>query len=197
MSFASERPIGVVLAGGQGRRIGGGKATALLAGRPLLAYPLDALVSAVGDVAVVAKPSTELPPLGDVPLWEEPEEPSHPLVGVAEALRRAGDRSVLVCAVDMPFVSQGVLAELIVAPAAAAPATVACTMGGALQPLLARYSPQALAALSAAAEEGAPAREAVAALRPLRVPVEDPQALFNVNTPEDLEQAETLLSRRS
>jgi molybdenum cofactor guanylyltransferase len=196
MSADSGMPVGVVLAGGQGRRLGGNKATATLGGRPLLSYPLQALADATDQVVVVAKASTELPSLGDIALWEEPEEPSHPLVGVVEALRRADGRSVLVCAGDMPFVSQGVLAEIIGAPAASAPATVACTMGGALQPLLARYSPEALPALSAAAEAGAPAREVVAQLRPLRVPVEMPHVLFNVNTPEDLEQAEALLAGR-
>jgi molybdopterin-guanine dinucleotide biosynthesis protein A len=195
MSAASGMPVGVVLAGGQGRRLGGNKATATLGGRPLLSYPLQALADATREVVVVAKASTALPPLGTVALWEEPEEPSHPLVGVVEALRRADGRSVLVCAGDMPFVPQSVLAELIGAPAAGAPATVACTMGGALQPLLARYAPEALPALSAGAQEGAPAREVVAALRPLRVPIEAPHALFNVNTPEDLEQAEALLSQ--
>jgi molybdopterin-guanine dinucleotide biosynthesis protein A len=197
MSPAPANPIGVVLAGGQGRRIGGDKATTSLGGRPLLSYALQSLLQATREVAVVAKPSTMLPPLGAVPLWEEPEEPSHPLVGIVEALRRADGRPVLVCAGDMPFVPAALLAELAVAASGSAPAAVACTLGGALQPLLGRYDPEALAALSEAASEAvAPAREVVAALRPLRVPVEDPHALFNVNTPEDLQQAEKLLARR-
>ena len=37
------RPIGVVLAGGSGRRIGGSKAIVKLRGQPLITYPLAAL----------------------------------------------------------------------------------------------------------------------------------------------------------
>ena len=40
------------------------------------------------EAVVVAKPETDLPPL-DVPVWEEPEEPSHPLTGIVAALEQA------------------------------------------------------------------------------------------------------------
>jgi molybdopterin-guanine dinucleotide biosynthesis protein A len=83
------RPVGVVLAGGRGQRIGGDTAVVSLAGRPLLSYPVRAMLGALDHVVVVAKPSTVLPPWGDVAVWHEPEQPSHPLVGIAEALRRA------------------------------------------------------------------------------------------------------------
>ena len=56
-------PIGVILAGGQGRRIGGSKAVVQLAGQPLITYPLEAVRTALGDVAVVAKADTQLPSL--------------------------------------------------------------------------------------------------------------------------------------
>ncbi|HEX6711829.1 MAG TPA: NTP transferase domain-containing protein, partial [Thermoleophilaceae bacterium] len=52
---------GVVLAGGLGRRMGAPKATAMLVGRPLIAYPLDALGAVTDRVVVVAKRDTELP----------------------------------------------------------------------------------------------------------------------------------------
>jgi molybdopterin-guanine dinucleotide biosynthesis protein A len=202
----SSVPVGVVLAGGRSRRLGGAKASALLAGRPLLSYPLRALRDAVGEAVVVAKPSTVLPALDpDVAVWREPASPSHPLVGIVEALRRAGGRAVLVCAGDMPFVSAALLTRLAAIDAGSAPAVVAGSAGapsgnagsgGRLQPLLARYEPAALGLLApAAAQAVAPAREVVAALAPVVVPVEDPRALFNVNTPDDLREAETLLVR--
>src|SRR5580693_7461865 len=136
------RPVGAVLAGGRGQRIGGDKAVVSLAGRPLLSYPIGAMLGVLDVVVVVAKPSTVLPPLGDVAVWEEPEQPSHPLVGIAEALRRAEGGWVLVCAGDMPFVPVALLASLAAlassaaADTDAAPAIVAASAGGALQPLL-------------------------------------------------------------
>jgi molybdopterin-guanine dinucleotide biosynthesis protein A len=49
-----------VLAGGRGSRLGGAKAIADLAGRPLIAYPLDALTAAGLGPFIVAKPNTPL-----------------------------------------------------------------------------------------------------------------------------------------
>lgn len=52
--------LGAVLAGGRGSRLGGAKAMAELAGRPLISYPLAALADAGLDAFVVAKPSSGL-----------------------------------------------------------------------------------------------------------------------------------------
>jgi molybdenum cofactor guanylyltransferase len=197
MSLRSEPPIGVVLAGGAGRRIGGDKALVALGGRPLIAYPLAAMRAAVGEagvVAVVTKPGTRLPddlPSG-VQVWTEAAEPRHPAVGIASALERAGRRPVLVCAADMPFVTAAVLGELARAHAGGAPAVVA-VLGGALQPHLARYEPAALRPMTAAAEAQRPLREVVAALQPHLYELDDPRVAFNVNTPEDLARAERWL----
>src|SRR3954454_14456578 len=99
-----EPPVGVVLAGGLGRRLGGDKAIVELEGRPLALYPLEALHEVCDQVAVVAKRDTLLPPLGGVAqLWSEPDTPRHPLTGVVHALRLAAGRSILVVAVDLPL----------------------------------------------------------------------------------------------
>ncbi|MGB2712363.1 MAG: NTP transferase domain-containing protein, partial [Conexibacter sp.] len=105
-------PIGVVLAGGAGRRIGGGKAVVALHGTPLLAYPVAALQAVLAEVAIVAKADSELPRLPGVAVWIEPDEPRHPLAGVVHALERAQGRAVLVCAGDLPFVSAALVREL-------------------------------------------------------------------------------------
>ena len=91
---AAGGPVGVVLAGGAGRRMGGAKPGTPLAGRPLIAYPLTALRAVLAPVAVVAKSDSVLPVLGaGVELWREPDEPRHPLAGILEALRRADGRA--------------------------------------------------------------------------------------------------------
>ena len=101
-------PIGVLLAGGQGRRLGGEKAMAPLAGRPLISYPLAAMRAVLRDVVIVAKPDTELGAVQEgVEVWREPAEPRHPLVGIVYALSRAAGRDVLVCAADLPFITAG------------------------------------------------------------------------------------------
>jgi molybdenum cofactor guanylyltransferase len=189
-------PIGVILAGGIGRRMGGAKALVRLQGRPLIEYPLDALRSSLDDVAVIAKADTGLPELPGVTVWIEPPEPRHPLTGITEALRRARGRPVLICATDLPFVSVGVIQGLAGHHAPDAPAVVAAH-DGKIQPLLGCYHPHAVPLLSNAAAEGrAPLREVVQAIGAQEFEVSDPDVLFNINTPEDLAQASAMLDRR-
>lgn len=181
--------LGVVLAGGSGRRIGGDKALVELDGRPLLHYPIDALRAVVDEVVVVCKEHTPLPDLdGRAAIWCEPQEAGHPLYGVTAALQRAAEegRSILVCAGDMPLVTPEALRAL--AGARDAPAVVA-RAGGRVQPLLARYSPAALPVLEAM-EPGEPAIRVVERLDPLIVDLADEAVAFNVNAPEDLLLAE-------
>lgn len=188
-------PIGVLLAGGRGSRLGGAKALAPLGGRPLICHALAALRGAVGEVAIIAKPDTSLPAFDEVTVWREPAEPHHPLVGIVHALARAGDRPVLVCAADMPFVTSAVLAALAAADPGEAPAVVASSPDRGLQPLLGCYQPAAGALLAAAAREGRVAvRRAVATLEPRLLEVTDPRVLFNVNSADDLAAAEALLA---
>lgn len=176
-------PVGVVLAGGAGKRMGGSKATVDFRGRPLLCYPIDALRAVLGEVAVVCKEDTVLPVLPpEVAIWCEPEPETHPLVGVVAALRTAAGRPVVVCAGDMPCVTPEAIRALADAPAGAA--AVVARAGGRLQPLLARYSPAALATIEAR-DPGEPATRVVERLEPLVVDV-DERVAFNVNAPEDL-----------
>ena len=189
----SEAPIGVILAGGLGRRIGGAKAGVELRGRPLISYPLQALREALADVVILAKADTELPSVGGVPVWIEPASPRHPLTGIVHALDRAAGRGVLVCAADMPFVTPA-LVSLIVRPDPRGAPAVVPTCGGELQPLLALYLPAAAAARDPGAAVAArPLRREVAAIGPRLLEVEDSRAFVNVNTPEDLMRAAAAL----
>jgi molybdopterin-guanine dinucleotide biosynthesis protein A len=184
------RVIGVVLAGGAGSRLGGSKPVALLAGRPLVSYPLAALGEVCERVAVVCKPATELPEdLDGAERWDEPPEPRHPLTGIVHALETAG-APVLVCAADMPFVTSDACRTLLEATGSS-PAVVA-TAAGVLQPVLALYAPAALESLRAAAPDS-PLTETIAALRPTRVAL-PPALVRSINTPGDLADAEQLLA---
>lgn len=181
--------IGAVLAGGLGRRMGAPKATASLGGRPLVAYPLDALSQVCERVVVVAKRETELP--AEIERWDEPDDPRHPIAGITHALERAGE-PILVCAADMPFVSPDVLSLLAdeLRPGLKA---AAAFCDGRLEPLLAAYAPEALEVLAEAPADE-PLRRTVESLMPVLVDV-PPEVVFNVNTPEDLAQAERRLRR--
>jgi molybdenum cofactor guanylyltransferase len=187
------QPVGVVLAGGLGRRMGGAKATVELAGRPLICYPLDALAAALDEVAVLAKADTELPSLPGATVWVEPQVEHHPLVGISQALALAGGRPVLVCAVDLPFVSPELIKCLATEDPAGAPAVVA-SRRGTMQPLLGCYQQRAMNLMGPAGNR--PLRDLVAAIKPRLVEVDDPDALVNVNAPDDLLRAAATLDRR-
>jgi molybdopterin-guanine dinucleotide biosynthesis protein A len=180
---------GVVLAGGLGRRMGAPKATASLAGRPLVAYPLEALASVCDRVVVAAKAETELP--ADFERWDEPDDPRHPIAGIKHALERAGG-PILVCAADMPLVRADVLG-LLAGELQPGLKAAAALCEGRLEPLLAAYAPEALELIAGAAIDE-PLRRIVESLMPVLVDV-DPDVVFNVNTPEDLAEAERRLTR--
>ena len=189
-------PIGVILAGGVGRRIGGSKAVVQLAGQPLITYPLEAVRTALGDVAVVVKADTQLPSLPGVTVWVEPDSPRHPVMGIIQALALSEGRSVVVCAVDLPFVTPELIYRLATADLGQSPAVLACC-GEDVQPLLGCYAPRAMEPLRTALPAEAPVRELLASMGPRMLDVGDHELLFNINSPEDLLHAAAILDGRA
>jgi molybdenum cofactor guanylyltransferase len=177
-----------VLAGGRGSRIGGDKAVVMLGGRPLIEYPLAAVRQAGLEAVVVAKRTTRLPPL-DVPILLEPDEPTHPLLGVITALDQYPAVIALPC--DMPFVASEQLSAL-----AASAAHIVVL--GPDQPFPALYRASALPQLRAALEACGSMRstQAQSAVAPVSTAATRESGQLTVNTPEDLAAAELLLSRR-
>ena len=186
-------PLGAILAGGRGARLGGAKAKAQAAGRPLLAWSLDALREAVPEVVVIAKEATPLPPC-DVPVHRDEPADFHPRHGIVSALRRAGGRPVVVVPCDMPLVPPALLEVLLDVVEDGAPAAMPRSEGR-VHPLCAAYAAEALRDLEDADRDepltltldrlGAVVLEADAAA----------DRMLNVNTRADLAVAEILLRR--
>jgi molybdopterin-guanine dinucleotide biosynthesis protein A len=182
--------IGVLLAGVAKNGLAqSGMPGALLGGRPLASYPVEALGGVCERVAVVCKRSTRLPELPGTERWDEPDEPRHPVTGIVHALETAGG-PVLVCAADMPFVTADACRTLLSATAAT-PAVVA-TGAGVLQPTLGLYAPAALGVLREAPED-APLTQTVESLQPSRVAL-PPALLRSVDTLDELAAAEAVLA---
>ena len=195
MRFRS-KPIGAILAGGRGLRIGGEKSIVELQGKPLICYPVEAVQQVLSRVAILAKTGTRLPRLSGVAVWIEPESPRHPLVGITQALALAGGRPVLVCAGDLPFVTPELIRRLVKANPGRSPAVVACAEER-MQPLLGCYQPRALELLAGPARDGTGrVMDAIAALEPVLLEVDDPEELFDIDSPDDLLQASAMLDRR-
>jgi molybdopterin-guanine dinucleotide biosynthesis protein A len=173
---------GVILAGGEGKRMGGAsKAMLELDGRPLAVHVATVLAEVSDPVAIVCKQDTAVPEIVGVERWDEPAEPRHPLTGIVHALEQA-DGPVLVCAVDMPWVTAHACQSLMdSAPGGVAAVAVAA---GQMCPVLGVYAPESLDRLRAAAPN-APLHETVDALDPVRVAL-PPSIVRSVNEPGDL-----------
>jgi molybdenum cofactor guanylyltransferase len=197
--MSGQPAIVAVLAGGRGTRIGGAKALAPLAGRPLIEHVLGAAREAELETFVVAKRDALLPPSAE-PLIAEPDEPRHPLCGVLAALDFAAAqtpvRDVLVVPCDMPLLSAALLRRLAVLDGA-----VVLELDGAMQPLPARLVVTHAAPLRRALLRRDSLRAALSALAPRLLDERelarfgDPARLcFGVNTREQLRAAAALLA---
>lgn len=172
-----------ILAGGHGSRIGGDKALVQLAGRPLISYPLAAARAAGLEAVVVAKRATRLPPL-DVPVLLEPDEPTHPLLGIVTALERHAAIIAIPC--DMPLLRASELAALAVLPG-----DLATLWPG--QPFPSLYRRGRLPQLRAALLAGQSMRATQAHSPQALSSATEPAHQITVNTPADLARAEALL----
>lgn len=181
---------GVVLAGGDGRRMGGPKA--FLPGpdgRPLVAVALDALRAAgAREVLVAARdaaPFAALEPAVEVILDRGPG--LGPVAGLEAALRRTTTDWTLVVACDMPRLEPALLRRLAL-EALADPGRLAVVprVGGRLEPLHAAYHRRAQPLVTAALDAGRQRLgEVVAALDPRVLDLPPGPSFDNWNRPED------------
>ena len=193
--------LGAVLAGGRSTRLGRPKWREPLGGVPMALRAAAALTPHVREVVLLA-PDADPGVLG-LPVVSDAPGGGGPLAGLVAALEYAavrGDRGVLALACDLPLVDDGLLGVLVAAWGTED--LVAPEQAGRIQPLCAVWSmstlPLARVALASAD------RSPLNLSKRLRVrSVSEAEwcehtgaaePLLNVNAPEDLARAETLLS---
>ena len=163
--------------------MGAAKPLAPLGGRPLIAWPLAAAAAAGLRAVVVAKAATPLPPV-DVEVWQEPDEPQHPLTGLV--LRWSAPAApVVAVGCDQPWLTPELLASLAAAAGCAAP-----LVRGAFEPFPARYRPRRSTRCAPPATRRRRVRRVLAALSPESSRGATPRVVAGVNTPEALAAAE-------
>ena len=197
--------LGVLVAGGLGRRLGTStpKPLAEIGGRTLLDRAL-ALLDELCDEVVVA-----LPPERDLPIPAARRVNDLPgfagsLSGLVAGLAARPYRRAIVLGVDFPLMRAGALRAI---AAMLTPGTIAVvpSPGSIPQPLAAVYAPAASRRLRAQLESGERATTAaVLSLEPRLLVDEELVGLeggvenfLNVNTPEQLEAAERILAAGS
>jgi molybdopterin-guanine dinucleotide biosynthesis protein len=185
--------IGVVLAGGRGRRMGFDKRTLELGGATLVERGVAALRQVFPTVAVSLRTQADLdlvPSACDV-IYDE--VPGSPLAGIASALAHY-DEPVFVLAADMPFAERAAIKE--VAEAFDDVDVALPVVHGQIEPLHAVYGRSCLAPIrKLLAAENHKIPDLYAHVRVAEVPFATSALFFSVNTPADLEDARRRLDR--
>lgn len=198
------KPIALLLAGGEARRLGGAdKALVPLAGRPLIAHALERiawqssepLINANGDPARFAP--FGLPVIPD----SLPDRPG-PLAGLLAGLDwvardRPDTTHVLTLPADTPFPPADLVARLDQARREASAAIAVAASGGRMHHAVALWPVTIRAALRSALvddQERAVSRFAARfSVATAEWPVVPYDPFFNVNTPDDLARAEDIV----
>lgn len=186
----------VVLAGGQGTRIGGDKPQRQLGGASLLARALDQARQWSGDIAVAVRDARQLEGHIATALIDNPAIPG-PAAGLDSALvfaRERGAGAVLTIAADMPFLPRDLCTRL---TAGIGDATAAmASSGGQLHPVCALWRVATIKAVSGYLGGGRRSLKGLAetvGYVTVDWPTEPVDPFFNVNTSRDLAEAERLL----
>ncbi|MDP3868009.1 molybdenum cofactor guanylyltransferase [Phenylobacterium sp.] len=129
--------VAVVLAGGEGRRMGGGKPLRAWGGRPLLFRAIELAGGYASQVAVAVREAGQAGQGAEIPLLFDPPEIGGPLAGLASALdfgRRCGATWVQTLACDMPYLPPD-LSDRLAGALAPEVGAVLPTSGGRLHPI--------------------------------------------------------------
>lgn len=191
-----------ILAGGRARRLGGIDKSALQIGRvSIFDRQMAALDGLADEVVVIGGESARFEGY-DVRLVPDRLPHAGALGGIYTALCEATASHVLVIACDLPFASAPLLARLAALAGDAVDAVVPRTADG-MQPLCAVYARRLRSRVRRHIESGhLKVQDLLAAIRvrelgPDEIRSFDPtgRSFFNVNTPDDLEQAVRLAGR--
>jgi len=190
--------LGLILAGGQGRRLGGAdKALVALAGRSLAAHAIARLGPQCGALALNANGDAARLEQFGLPVAADEIADAGPLAGVLAGLRLASERGfgfLCTLSVDVPFAPRDLVGRLHAARQAAGAGMAVAASGDRRHHVIALW-PVALEAelRRALAEEGLRRAETFLTRQAPAVaewPDEPRDPFFNVNRPEDLARAE-------
>ncbi len=188
-----------IQAGGRSHRMGQDKGLVKLAGRPLIEHVLSRLRGVGDDTLITTNDPAAYAYLG-IRLVADPEPGAGALSGLWTALDAAYGGQALVVACDMPFIRRP-LVEYLLSSESRADVLVP-RWRGRLQPFLCIYTRNCLPAIEKSLMKGKQSMTSFYPLVEVHV-VEmtdlarlDPEGLsfFNLNSPEDLGEAERLLA---
>jgi molybdenum cofactor guanylyltransferase len=189
---------GLVLAGGRSERMGRDKALLEYGGETQLARAARLVAAATGHAATVSVRGAQAadPARGNFPVVVDVDGVMGPIAGILAAQRSDPGAAWLVVACDLPLLDAGTLGTLVGRRDPAAIATAFRAAGSGLpEPLCAIYEPSSHAPLRdfAAAGRDCPRKFLLVHGGTLLDPPH-PEALDNVNTPEEAERVRARLA---
>jgi molybdopterin-guanine dinucleotide biosynthesis protein A len=190
---------GLVLAGGESRRMGRDKAALQLHGQSQVDWACALLERHCARVFVSVRPGQlQDPTRAAHPAIVDRHVDAGPIAGIAAAQAEYPDAAWLVVACDLPFLSDATLEALIAGRGPQAVTAFRSTHDGLPEPLCAIYEPATQAGIVAAIASGrnCPRKFILQSGVPL-LEQPDPAALDNVNTPDDLARAQERLRAHS
>ena len=174
----------LVLAGGQGRRMGRAKAWLEVGDTTLVQWMIKRFAPDFSEVLVSFATPEQIEVLLPHRLVFDRKPDSGPLAGIEAGLSVASHETVFAIACDMPRVTPGI-ANRLVLKAGAHDAAIP-RVGGRPEPVVGAYRRSALPAITAALNAGAlKAADALASLDVAWLDDLDPDLFSNLNTPED------------
>jgi len=196
------RVSGVILAGGESRRLGQNKALLRIGGRTLIERVVEAIAPLTAEViVVVASPeqAAALPLPPSVRVVSDRHPGCGSLGGIFSGLAASREPWILAMACDMPFLNPTLLRHLMTARRGVD--AVVPYLEGQPQPLHALYRKTCLAHIESRLRAGQLKIASLFAAVRVRYVDEatidriDPghRSFFNINTPADLEEAQSLL----
>lgn len=188
---------GLILAGGEGRRVGGADKGLLdYRGRPLVAHVIERLAPQVDTLMISANRNLEdYLDFGYPVVTDASAERLGPLAGILAGLRACETPWLVVCPCDCPQLPPDLVSRLM-ANVGQAPLAVAATPAG-LHPTFMLCRRGLLSPLAATLASGErKLRNWCRAQGAAEIAFADETAFRNINTPEDLTGSDTLFPLR-
>ncbi len=185
---------GIVLAGGENRRMGTDKAFLKVAGVPLIEHVLRSMKDVFQDIIVVTN-APERYAAYDVQVVSDALAIRGPLTGIYSGLLQSSDEYNFVVACDMPFLNSRLIAYI--AGLAAGHDVVVPSIGGQPEPLHAVYRRELIAVMKEEISRDRRQIQGIFCRAKVRYVTEheidrfDParKSFKNLNTPEEYEEA--------
>jgi molybdopterin-guanine dinucleotide biosynthesis protein A len=192
----SSSPVtGVVLAGGQGRRMGGvDKGLQILRGRPMVAWVIERFAPQVDEVLINANQNLErYAALGHRVIPDEIAGYAGPLAGLHRGLTEAQHEFVSTVPCDSPFLPRDLVERLRAALESNVSEIAVARTGEQPHPVFCLCRKRVLTGLTEFLAAGGRKIDAwYAKLKVVEVPFDDqPNAFSNINTEEELRALET------